>query len=393
MLFIVIFSISVFTTVNFYENTYKSWQAQSTWVEVPITLEQLTYREPVPSYGGDLPDRGKFNRKEVEVAYRYTHEGTTYTSTGLIPEKITGAFSTWHHKTYHELKAKQDSGAPLYAYLNPNTPEKAYLFKQTMAGPLYIYSEIKLLLLLTILATMTIGIITYRLSIYLLAKRQFPEQPWMWRQNWVKGEVKSTNSTPGLLYIFLIYAFIYLITNYNTIDYLLTFRLPDGDAIAGIAQSLIIPVVMILVLRNTYTYLRFSRIFILFDEPGQVGNAFNVRVFVRHLPVDVMVVPIRLKCLSKHNTPWFRWNREPWWRHNTEVYAKFFPSNDKPGCYESHLEFNIPHDVPPTTETRDPDSAYWYIGFDAIPAKPEHELLLPIPVRDAEDPVEMQAVS
>jgi len=94
------------------------------WNQVPARIETTSLDT---SYGDSTTYLAK-------AQYRYTVDGQTYVSHNVGFSTSKDNVGHWQQSTYAELKKAKDSNEPITAFVNPDDPQKAYLFPDVRWG-------------------------------------------------------------------------------------------------------------------------------------------------------------------------------------------------------------------------------------------------------------------
>ncbi len=98
------------------------------WEQLPATITSVKMLENVnPSNGGTTS-------YECQASYRYEVAGKTYEASGVSIYKGSDNLSNFQQRIFNELSNHEKSGKPFRAYVNPDNPEQAVLYRSIRWG-------------------------------------------------------------------------------------------------------------------------------------------------------------------------------------------------------------------------------------------------------------------
>jgi hypothetical protein len=204
-------------------STLLDWRAASGWVEVPAQLVSLELQE----HDGD--DSTTY---ETTATYRYDYAGQTYTSGRVAIDSGADNIGDFQHRLYHALRAAQERGAPVTAYVDPEEPANAVLNRELRAGLLALKGVFAVLFGIVgfgLLFGARLG--AKKLAAQSALREQYPDEPWRWRPEWANGRIAG--SARGAVYVAMGFGIIW-----NFLSLPLLFVIPDeiarGNAAAAI---------------------------------------------------------------------------------------------------------------------------------------------------------------
>lgn len=164
-----------------------TWTSMQSWVEVPAVIRDTDLVE-------NHSDDGTTYR--VEATYAYEYEGQTYSGDRVSIHSGSDNIGSFHQDAYRELLGHCNSGKPFRCYVNPRNPSEAVLYRELRLGMIGLYTLVGLLF----------GGVGFGLMAgAMFAKKKFratralqaayPAQPWVWRDDWRAGVVRSSNRT------------------------------------------------------------------------------------------------------------------------------------------------------------------------------------------------------
>lgn len=238
---------------------------------------------------------------------------------------------------------------------------------------------------------------THQLNIQAL----HPAEPWLWRDDWAAGRVKSnTKSKMILSWIFAAF--------WNLISWTMTiFAFPDAVRQKGTGAyfMLIFPAVGILLLsyaiRETLKFFEFGKTcFEMASVPGVVGRDLKGSVHARFPHSPDHGVRLRLSCVHRYTTGsgnTATTNENILWRDETELSSgQIYPG---PAGTTIPVSFHIPRDAQPTEKINSRDEFLWQLEASAtVPGVNYHDVFeVPIfrtaqtPTTDEEEQAEAPA--
>jgi hypothetical protein len=164
--------------------TYLEYLAVGRWEEVPATIVRTELKTHPGDKGGCT--------YEATAEYTYTHGVRNYTSKRVSLYHGSDNVGSFHQQVYRELKQHQTSGQPLRCYVNPSKPSEAILYRNLRGEMMGLYG-----LLAVAFGGVGFGLLGTNLYRYRKSRRrgfqatEFPDQPWLWREDWARGEIKT----------------------------------------------------------------------------------------------------------------------------------------------------------------------------------------------------------
>ncbi len=131
---------------------------------------------------------------EVNARYSYEIDGQSYESQRVSFHEGADNIGSWHLDRYATLKAALDADGAFKAYVNPANPADAVLFPELRVSMLLFHGIFGGVFALVGAVVLIAGLV----SIFgggraRKLERQFPAEPWKWREDWASGVVKSDN--------------------------------------------------------------------------------------------------------------------------------------------------------------------------------------------------------
>lgn len=158
---------------------FQSWQA------TPATLLQAELKT----------SRGKKGRVTYRATarYRYDFAGKTYESERVALHGSGDNFGDYQEKRGKELKQLKRTGQPVTAYVNPNDPSQAILFRDLRPLMIMVKSMFGLAFGGVGFALLGGGLLSVLEGRRDSKRRQeFPDEPWRWQEKWQARRLRST---------------------------------------------------------------------------------------------------------------------------------------------------------------------------------------------------------
>ena len=131
---------------------------------------------------------------KVTAQYAYTFKGRDYTGSRVGIQDTADNIGSFHEDAYRELSAARDRGAPVTCYVNAQEPTESVLYRDLRVGLQALAGGGGLLFALVgggIIVAALYGGRAVKRKAALQASQ--PGQPWLWRDDWRSGVVRSSN--------------------------------------------------------------------------------------------------------------------------------------------------------------------------------------------------------
>jgi hypothetical protein len=188
--------------VFFLHDGYSAWRDAARaahWTPTEATLREVR----LESHAGRKSGRPTF---EVRALYTYEVDGHVYESTRVGVHDGADNIGSWQQDRYNELKSALEMGGAITAFVNPEDPGESVLFPAVRESKLLFHSAFGGLFALVGLGLIIGGLRSvFGGGAARKLRRQFPKEPWRWRDDWSSGVIKSDNakSAYGLLFFAL----------------------------------------------------------------------------------------------------------------------------------------------------------------------------------------------
>lgn len=210
--------------------TLLDWHEARRWIPAPAVVEEV---ELVEKRGDDA------TTYEATATYVYEYAGQRYSGTRVAIDSGADNIGDFQHRLYREIKAAQQHGKPVTAYVDPDDPRRAVLNRELRTGLLALKGVFGLLF-----GSVGFGLlfgaryVSKKAAAEDALRARFPNEPWRWRPEWANGRIAA--SSRAWAYVALAFAALW-----NLISLPLVFQLPGeiarGNAAAAV--GLLFPLV------------------------------------------------------------------------------------------------------------------------------------------------------
>ena len=335
-------AIATFFAYELLSMVWLGYQAQS-WETVPAKVISAKLDE----------HRSDGNSTyKVVASYRYNYQGDTYDSDKVALYEERDSFKSYHNELFKRLKKAKKKKKPIDCYVNPSNPSESLLDRTIRLTMILMMSPFVL----------AFGLVGYGLmigAVYSLRagkkKKQLidqdPDKPWLWREDWKQGVVKS-----GTKYgLYAIGGFALL---WNAISFPIAAVLfLDEDENPWWARLivLIFPLIGVALIGYcVYLWLRIQKygksIFRMGNVPGVIGGRLSGVVIVPKALTNAKSIRTKLVCTETVGRGDDQTDEVRWQDDRT---IKQTLASDEPGKVGIPIIFAIPSDAPPTNEEQD----------------------------------------
>jgi hypothetical protein len=176
-----------------------NWARMRHWDEVPakilsVGIERSSSYTTKDSFGRIRTTSSNLYKTIAE--YEYEYQGKKYLSDRVSRYDRFKDIGSFHKIIHKQLSAYKNSHTPFRCYVNPNSPGQAILYPQMRLGILCLYAGLG-----GVFGGIALGILPGFLASYISNKRdanfkkQYPEEPWKWRDDWIRGEARTEVSS------------------------------------------------------------------------------------------------------------------------------------------------------------------------------------------------------
>ena len=240
----------------------------------------------------------------VTATYQYSYEGRRYTGDRVSIHTGSDSIGKFHHRMHQRLQQAMNSGEPVPCYVNPDDPAQAVLVRTLRIEMVAFQAVFGLVFGGAGLAVLVGGLNARRSGRHSAAlKTQHPDQPWLWRTSWAKGEIRSSGRTGAIA--LCLFAGVWWLISAPLTWHVIQHELPAGNRTA--LWVLLFPAVGLLILWGAlYGLLRFVKygvsVLQLSPMPGMIGGPLSgvVRVTRQIRPENGF--QLKLTCINKVTT-------------------------------------------------------------------------------------------
>lgn len=169
---------------------YQSAQAMQAWE--PVQAELLAHDLRV-NRGDDS------TTYQATARYRYTVDGRNYESTRVGIHGGSDNVGTWQQDRHADLQRASAAGGRITAYVNPANPSDAVLFPEMRSGMMWFMGGFGGVFGAVGLGVFIGGFVgLFRGGASRKLAREYPNEPWRWREDWAGGVVKAGNRAAAI---------------------------------------------------------------------------------------------------------------------------------------------------------------------------------------------------
>lgn len=187
-----------------FASTITAYREARRWVEVPAKIIRAEMMDK---------DTGEGIVYWVRAEYEYDYKGQKYTGSRVSIHGGSDNIGDFWQKAYRELRECLRTGRPFRCYVNPLQPAEAVLYRD-LRWEMVVYQSF----LSLIFAGGGFALLIFAIFAFFAMRREerlvaaHPEEPWLWRTDWAKGEIKSPEKTSvassifftAVVYLFMI---------------------------------------------------------------------------------------------------------------------------------------------------------------------------------------------
>ena len=350
-------AVSIFTGYKLL-STVVEWVKVSSWREVPayITHADLEVHSDSDS-----------TTKQVKARYRYHFEGKNYTGTRVSLHRGSDNIGSFQENVYQELEEHHRSGEAYRCFVNPDNPGESILIRKIRMEMLGIY-----LAFTVVFGGFGFGALFY--GIYHRKKTKIrkqlesahPGEPWLCREEWKDGIIKS--SSKKMLILSIIFAVFW-----NAVSIPVSVLFFHEAVSEGFSAKLLIflfPVIglglIIWAVKNILRFMKFGESTFEMDIlPGIVGGPL-AGVIRTKLPVKpANGFRIVLNCINRYTTGTGK-SRST---HEKILWQDEYTAGDEDIRIDSsgskiRVLFAIPFDARDTTNPDEKNRIFWRLEVE-----------------------------
>ncbi len=359
--------------------TLWSWQAMKSWVEVPAHILSTELHQSRDSEGGTT--------YRVTATYSYEFDGYPYTSKTVTPVSGSDNIGKFHQKTYRKLKRYRDSNQATVCYVNPSNPTKAILFRDLRLGMLAMFGLFGLTF-----GGVGFGMIGFAIFSSRTAKQQdalkseHSEQPWMWKEDWASGQIKSGTKTR--LWFSIIFATFWNLVS-SPIIFIVPQELDDGNKAVLIA--LLFPLVglglIAWAMREIWNWKKYGiSTFEMMSVPGVLGGSIAGLVHTNVNLAPEHGFDIKLNCINRITTGSGKsrsTHEKVLWQDKKIIKREMLESDRTRSAIP--ISFQIPYDQPNSNDENSDNEIIWRLEVRAEVEGLDYKAQFAVPVFKTDD--------
>lgn len=339
------------------KNLYSNLQA-NTWEPVQATI---------------LSSNLKVSRGDDSTTYKalgtfsYSYAGKEYTSDMLYFGGGSDNVGSFHQDLVRDLSNAQSTGKTLQAWVNPDKPSQAVLIKDIRWGMFGFMMIFPL-----IFGGVGAGIIyagfraKKQSKIESTLQSHYPNEPWMWKEDWQSYTIKSSNKT--LLWFSTIFAAFWCVMSTPILFIIPGEILSKKNYLALIA--LVFPLVGIglatWAIRNYLQWKKFGDSELtLSDMPARLGRVLRAQL---HIPAELTnqdECTVFIECIHKYTSGTGK-NRST---HEKILWQDQQRLKVNMANLDGHtlpIEFKLPKDMPVSDWSNSSSEYFWRVRASAI---------------------------
>lgn len=300
--------------------------------------------------------------------YTYVFRDRRYTGTRVSLYGGADNIGSFQKRVHDELKQHEKSGRPFRCYIDPDDPAQSILYRELRWEMLGFYTLFVLIFGGAGFGMLFGGLYSSRKA---LAEKslaaEHPDQPWTWREDWARGEIRSSGRT--LLMIAWIFAIFWNLISLPALFFIPGEVVDKGNRLALL--GLLFPAVGLgLLLWAVYLLLRWHKygdsVFQMAAVPGVIGGTLAgvIRTAARVRPDSGF--RLTLNCVRRYTTGSGD-NRSThedilWQDERTLAHAL---SETDPSTMAIPVLFGIPYDARPSDPENGSDRIVWRLQVAA----------------------------
>jgi uncharacterized membrane protein YhdT len=354
--FALIFIVVGLAAGAFFAKGWFDWLGAQSWEPVPATLYSVELDENSSSDGTTY---------RVRAEYEYFWRGERFVGTRVDLHPGADNLGDYHQRLYRRLDDALRSGQAVTAWVDPDRPDRAVLDREMRWGRLAIgmifpmgFGGIGLFFLWA----MRRGA---RADKQLERNRErWPEQPWMWHEDWRTPELVARSS--ATMWLAIAFAVLWNLVS-APVAFLVPGEIADGNwpALAGLLFPIVGIGLIVWAVREVLRKRRYGDSVLRLDSlpvplGGMLRATFEVpaRLADRELEVQLACVH-RFRSGSGKN----RRTREViLWEDRQQATAR---SGSAPGSTAARIEMPLPLDQPAARRQPTDDTIFWRLTVEA----------------------------
>jgi hypothetical protein len=191
-------ALGIFMAYLYFADLFR-WARMQTWEEVPARILSADLEVNVSRHSsGDSFGRHRSSSSRRSITYKalaeyeYEYRGNKYKGTKVSRYFGSDNIGNFYNNIHDELSTYENSDKLFRCFVNPHSPEDAILYRQMRLTMLCLYAGLGGIfggIALSILPGFLASSISKKHETSL--KAQHPEEPWKWRDDWIRGEVRT----------------------------------------------------------------------------------------------------------------------------------------------------------------------------------------------------------
>ena len=345
------------------------------WVDTPAIVQSANLDVSYDSDGNTYRAKG---------TYQYVWQGDSYTSDRLFYGSGYDSQEKYHRKIVGTLKSKMRSGDPLTVKVNPRNPGQSVAFARVRWGMTFFMTTFAL-----VFGGFGAGILFLGKYATGMSRREnaraehFPDQPWLWRDEWQTSTIK--NNSKAAFYATLFFAGIWNLISWPTAVIAWEEVFDKGNYLALLAY--LFPAVGIglgiWAWKSYQQWRRFGRTELVMETfPAALGSAVMARLRIFADPPPDVEFHVKLTCVRKETRGSGddrRTVERMIWQDEQLIAAAH---GDYGAVYELPIRFALPADEPASSVDMSGDPYIWRLTVKAEAGFTDMDQRFDIPVFD-----------
>lgn len=355
-------------------STILTWFEMRQWVEAPAVILDAELETDGDSDGTTF---------RAEARYCYNFGGREYIGTRVSIEGGADNVGSFQQDAYHELLEHKETGAPFRCFVNPKDPSQAVLYRRLRPEMLLFFSVFAVVFGGAGLGVIFLGVYGWKASRNEARLRNLhPERPWLWKQTWADGTIKSSTRTGAI--VAASFAGLWNAISFPLAIFIIPQALRDGEYAALLI--LLFPAVgLLLAAWAVVAALRWRRygvsVFQMTKVPGVIGGPLEGVIYT-----NVHIRPeegfkLTLNCINRRVTGSGknRNTRETVLWEDSRLLQRELLEKDTTRSAIPVL-FSIPFDCQQTNEENPNDSIFWRLDAEAAVPGVDYSARFEVPV-------------
>ncbi len=277
-------------------DAYTTWRAMQTWQEVPAHIEEVKLNEfDSDGDGGPI--------YSVDACYTYHWEGREYMGNRVSIHKSKDNHASFYPRIYKELDEHRMREQAFRCYVDPMDPTQSILYRDLRRG--IVAAEFFGGVLFLGAACFLLSGLVFRLvrtDNTEALKRQYPNAPWYWKQEWCAGVIHSKSKAKMLKT--LLFAVFWNLAS-APLCFIVVDEVQDGNT--KILLALIFPAIgVVFIIAFIYLFLRWLKFgkttFHMASVPGVLGGRLRGTIRIPTVLLLKKEIVLVLECVRTYRT-------------------------------------------------------------------------------------------